>query len=66
MLRRLGTYAATLSLAVAAIPAVLPLAMSVAQAASPAAAPASPIGLEWHACLEVEGWHCGTLSVPLD
>ncbi len=58
MIRRLGTYAAALSLAVAAVPAALPVAQ--------AAPSVSPVDLDWHACLKIEGWHCGTLTVPLD
>lgn len=56
MIRRLGACLLALSAA------TVPLATGVTHAASPAA----PVDIEWHACVGLEGWRCGTLTVPLD
>lgn len=55
MLRRLTTCVAAAALVIAAgIPAAQ---------ASPTA---SGVDVAWHPCTELEGWRCGTLTVPLD
>ena len=56
MIRRLGACLLALSAA------TVPLATGVTHAASPV----SPVDIEWHACVGLEGWRCGTLTAPLD
>jgi pimeloyl-ACP methyl ester carboxylesterase len=53
MLRRFSIFAVALALAaVTALPA------------SSAASPATSV--DWHACGDLDGWRCGTLTVPVD
>lgn len=58
MLGRLGACLAALTLTGAAVAT----GNTVAQASSPV----YPVDVEWHACIALQGWDCGTLTVPLD
>ena len=62
LIRRLGACLAAASLAAVS----LATGVSASQAAPPASPVDVPVDIEWHACHQLDGWHCGYLTVPLD